>query len=113
MEYETCCGTTCDKQKMSAEFEKLTRERDEALAYAQRVRMASGEFIADCEEVYGEQPPAAVAAIKAQWQAEAIQSILDECEQWSIMGKWGIMIEDISEKLEELYQRAGGHPCIE
>ena len=47
------------------------------------------------------------AALKAQWQAEAVQSILDECEHWRLMGTgtWGILVEDISEKLEGLYQR--------
>ena len=44
--------------------------------------------------------------LKAQWQAEAVQSILEECEQWSLMGTWGVLVDDISEKLEGLYQRA-------
>ena len=47
----------------------------------------------------------ALAALKAQWQAEAVQSILDGCAHWSLMGTWGILVEDISEKLEELCQR--------
>lgn len=53
-----------------------------------------------------ETPLAALSALKAQWQAEAVKSLVDDCEHWSVMGEWAILVSDIAEKLERLYNRA-------
>lgn len=156
----------CDKERRIAELEQ---ELAEALAYAERLRealnmqMAISGGVESGDSVYkrsmavlAETPPAALAALKAdyihsicnnsvtakkllmatdkglkitgivtddgrilhngkaqpmdamkaEWQADAVQSILDECEHWSLMSTWGILVEDISEKLEGLYKGA-------
>jgi len=56
-------------------------ERDEALAYAERLRVAweavkSTDWDEPMNEVINEQPPAALAALKAEWQAEVVESFL-------------------------------------
>lgn len=99
-EHEMCCGTTCDKQAVAEEFERLAErnrtleallklailERDEALAYAERLQpviknaarlmrstgnMSGWHEKADkAESMLSEQPSTALAVLKAQWQVE-------------------------------------------
>ena len=90
MEHEMCCGTTCDKQQVAAEVEKLKQERDEAMAYAERFKSVveavanigvdfgygayeiQADIIDFARVILSEQPPAALAALKA----EVVESFL-------------------------------------
>lgn len=101
-EANNCCGTTCDKAALLKETEgresiiraqqqrisDLLREREEALAYGERLRGAikySSDYLCDnklnsiCSgskahmeliSALSGQPPAALAALKAEWQAD-------------------------------------------
>lgn len=159
MEHEMCCGTTCDKQQVAAEFERIAernrsleallklaikerdnlqimvdanlrvngrlrtmaikngyspagemneqeyllnrfdeikQERDEALAQNERFRKLISEVVeTDGNKFYfmgtdwgnsaiaalEEQPPAALAALKAEWQEEAFGIAAQICEK--------------------------------
>lgn len=95
-ELEMCCGTTCDKAKVKAEFEAIKRERDELAARVERLRQCAiesqeenwadgfdvvidddGCTIFEDEKAqrlwdiaHEETPRAALEALKAKWQAE-------------------------------------------
>lgn len=110
-EHTLCCGTVADKAKLCAEIEQrdsviraqqrrigeLMQERDEALAYAERLRDALSKQIAISGGVeYGdvvynnslsamsETKPYALAALKAKCQAEAIAHIIKNMENISV-----------------------------
>lgn len=60
-------------------YEELERERNELAARVERLQLAilnaipfvpGGSVKADLRDAYDETPPAALAALKAQWQAE-------------------------------------------
>lgn len=87
MEHKNCCSTTCDKQRVANEFEKLKQERDEAMAYSERLRDAFVNLRSQFEECFDEpdfylrrpewaradeKPPAALAVLKAEWQADGV-----------------------------------------
>eukprot|EP00919_Chromeraceae_sp_WS-2016_P034453 GHVR01081565.1.p1 GENE.GHVR01081565.1~~GHVR01081565.1.p1 ORF type:complete len:135 (-),score=34.52 GHVR01081565.1:100-504(-) len=112
-EHTLCCGTVADKSKLCAEIDQrdsvirakqrrigeLLQERDEALAYAERLRdeitaimidsfgvsgyhlngdvAECGEF-SELETIISETPPEALSALKAQWQAEAVENAIRE-----------------------------------
>lgn len=67
---------------------KLEQERNELAAQVERLRGAAYGILVnrtgtdewyDLEKVYRETPPAALAVLKAQWQAEAFNSAADMC----------------------------------
>ena len=103
---------------MKPTYEELERERNELAAQVESLRSAilnaipfipGGSVKANLRDAYDETPPVALSVLKAQWQAEAVQSILEEYEQWNIMDLWCVPVVDIQEKLEGLHQRAQEH----
>ena len=77
------CGKD-EKIKALEELLKIAiRERDEALAYSERLLCAweavkSTDWDEPMNEIINEQPPAALAALKAEWQADVVDLAIDQ-----------------------------------
>lgn len=80
------CGKD-EKIKALEDLLKIAiRERDEALAYSERLLCAweavkSTDWDEPMNEIINEQPPASLAALKAQWQAEALEEVAKDIKE--------------------------------
>jgi len=59
-------------------------------------------YRAMADKALSETPGQSLEALKAEWQAESVKSLVSDCAHWSVMGEWAILVSDIAEKLERL-----------
>ncbi len=145
-EHELCCGTVADKSKLCSEIAErdsvirtqqrrigqLLQERDEALAYAERLRGIKPELPPyPGEEPHREKLPRyglrwngpteplatpmldgywtpyhMAAAIKAKWQAEALENAIRELPYCGYDGQaWASELEQYALKLRTQEQK--------
>ena len=75
------CGKDEKIKALEALLKLALKERDEALAYAERLRGAFEYALKDglteqaIKMILAETPPAALASLKAEWQVEALEAI--------------------------------------
>lgn len=65
---------------------------------------ATSSAFSELQDAISETPAQSLAALKAQWQAEAIKRVMRECDSYRLqeMPGYGIMVWDIEEILKEL-----------
>lgn len=99
---------------MKPTYEELERERNELAAQVERLRSRAFAMLMnrtgldewyDLEKIYNETPPSALSALKAQWQAEAIEQSVKLCRRKVFDGP-DLYSDAVLHYASELRQRA-------
>jgi len=89
------CGKDEKIKALEALLKLAIKERDEALAYGERLRSAAWGMLMnitgmdewhELENAAQKTPPAALAALKAEWQAEALKEIARIAHHGGLIG---------------------------
>lgn len=98
-------------------YEELEQERNELAAQVERLRSAAYSILVnrtgmdewyDLEKAYRETIPAALAALKAQWQAESFEIAASICEDVADTSCYDVVNDALHEAADKIRQRTGG-----